>query len=63
MVNLAVLELALALLATEKLIAPFPIPFCPDVIVAQPALLAAIHAHPVWVVTLMLPVPPAAANV
>jgi hypothetical protein len=30
---------------------PFPLPLAPDVIVSHDALLLAVHAHPLWVVT------------
>ena len=41
---------------------PLPVPEAPDVIVIQPALLAAVHAQPLVVVTDTFPVPPAAAT-
>jgi len=43
-----------------KFTVPLPEPLAPLVIVSQLALLAAVHAHPVTVVTAVDPVPPAA---
>ena len=37
---------------------PLPVPGLPPVIVIQSALLTAVHAQPLWVVTLIVPVPP-----
>ena len=51
-----------ALAATEKFTTPLPEPLAPELIVIQESLLAAVHAHPVVVVTLTLPVPPGAAK-
>jgi hypothetical protein len=48
------------LAATEKFAAPLPEPLAPELIVIQASLLAAVHAQPVAVVTLTLPVPPEA---
>jgi hypothetical protein len=62
MVNVPVLEPVPGLLATENLTVPFPVPLWPDVMVTQPTLLVAVHAQPVWVVTLALPVPPPDPN-
>jgi hypothetical protein len=50
------------LAAALKLTVPFPVPFPPDVIVSQDALLAAVQAHPAPAVTLTLPVPPPAGT-
>ena len=41
---------------------PLPEPLAPDVIVMNELLLTAVQLHPVDVVTLTLPVPPAAAK-
>jgi hypothetical protein len=41
---------------------PFPDPFAPDVIVSHPALLPAIHEHPVGAETVTDPVPPEAVT-
>jgi hypothetical protein len=46
---------------TLKPTEPFPVPFAPDVIVSHDALLVAVHAHPVVVVTATVPAPPVAA--
>jgi hypothetical protein len=51
-----------ALAATEKFTAPPPEPLAPELIVIHAALLVAVHAHPVVVVTLTLPAPPEAAK-
>ena len=40
---------------TEKMTVPLPLPLLPEVMVIQEALLTAVHAHPLEVVTLMLP--------
>jgi hypothetical protein len=50
----------LVLAPTVKATVPLPVPVAPAVIVIQPALLVAVHAHPVPAVILTLPVPPAA---
>jgi len=50
------------LVATEKFATPEPEPLAPAVMVIQASLLAAVHAHPVTVVTFTLPVPPLAAK-
>lgn len=42
------------------MIVPLPDPFAPDEIVSHPALLAAIHEHPVGAETVTDPVPPEA---
>jgi hypothetical protein len=41
---------------------PLPVPLAPDVMVSQVALLAAVQVHPAPVVTLAVPVPPAAGT-
>ncbi len=46
--------------ATVNATAPFPLPFAPDVIVIQLALLVAAHAQPEPAVTAMDPEPPLA---
>ena len=48
--------------ATLKNAVPFPVPLAPPVTVIHEALLAAVHAQPAPAVTVLLPVPPAAAN-
>ena len=46
------------LAATAKATVPLPLPLLPEVICTQPALLTALHAQLLWVVTLTLPLPP-----
>jgi hypothetical protein len=46
-----------------NLTAPLPLPLAPDVIVIQGTSLAAVHAHPVNVLTFTVPGPPAAKTV
>jgi len=46
--------------ATEYFTMPLPVPLLPEVIDTQDAALLAVHAHPLGVVTLMLPVTPLA---
>ena len=41
---------------------PLPVPLAPPVTVIHAALLAAVHAHPAPAVTVLLPLPPAAAK-
>jgi hypothetical protein len=41
--------------ATEYVSVPFPVPLPPDVMDIQDAPLVAVQAHPVWVVTAMVP--------
>ena len=53
---------ATVLVATLKPTVPLPDPVAPLVTVIQVALLAALHAHPVPAVTVLLPVPPDAVN-
>jgi hypothetical protein len=48
--------------ATSKVTEPLPDPVAPAVTVIQAALLAAVHAHPVAAVTVLLPVPADAVN-
>ena len=48
--------------ATLKPTVPDPDPDAPDVTVIQEALLVAFHTHPPAVATVLVPVPPAAAN-
>jgi hypothetical protein len=43
------------LAATLKPVVPFPDPLLPEVIVSHDALLLAVHAHPLVVVTATLP--------
>jgi hypothetical protein len=50
------------LAATEKLTTPLPDPLAPAVTLMNPALLIAVHAQPVAVVTLTVPLPPADAK-
>jgi hypothetical protein len=54
----AVPVFARALKPTE----PLPVPFAPELIVSHGALLVAVHAHPLAVVTATVPVPPDAAT-
>ncbi len=49
--------------ATENCTVPLPLPLAPAVMVIQASLLAAVHAHPVAVVTLTEPDPPPAGTV
>ena len=49
--------------STVKATVPLPLPVAPDVIARKVALLVAVHAHPVAVVTGTDPVPPVAPNV
>jgi len=44
-------------MATENCVTPAPLPLAPAVMVIQESLLVAVHAQPVAVVTLTLPVP------
>jgi hypothetical protein len=46
------------LAATLKVTVPLPEPLAPAVTVSQVALLVAVHAHPLDVVTVNEPVPP-----
>jgi hypothetical protein len=55
-VSVPVLELVLVLAATEYATVPEPVPLAPDVIVIQDTPLEAVHAHPLVVVTLAVPV-------
>ena len=48
--------------ATLKPALPDPVPLAPLVTVIHGALLVAVHAQPDNVVTVLLPLPPAAAN-
>jgi hypothetical protein len=47
-----------ALVATEKLVEPLPVPLAPDVIVIQLSLLAAVQGQVEFTVTDTDPVPP-----
>ena len=47
--------------ATENCVVPLPLPLAPEVTVIQAALLVAVQAQPVAVVTLTKPDPPLAA--
>ena len=51
-----------AFAATLKPTLPDPFPDPPEVTVIHAALLVAFHVHPAAAVTVLLPVPPAAAN-
>lgn len=62
MVDAAIRGDVAALAATEKTTVPLPVPAPPEVMDIQGAALAAVHAHPLCVVTLTFPVPPPAAN-
>src|SRR5436190_18511178 len=62
MVSVPVRELVPVLAATVKATLPLPVRLLPPVKVIQLALLATVHAHPLVVVTVVLPVPPAAAT-
>ena len=48
--------------ATVYWTVPDPVPLTPEVMLIQPALLVAVHAHPSAGVTAMAPVPPALLN-
>mgnify|MGYP001169991032 CR=1 FL=1 len=48
----------LALLPAVYATVPFPLPLLPEVIVAQPTLLVAVHAHPPGAFSFSLPHPP-----
>jgi hypothetical protein len=61
-VTVAVRVDVVVLAAVTNVTAPLPVPVAPVETVTHPALLAAVHAHPAVVVTLMVPEPPAAAN-
>jgi hypothetical protein len=60
-VSAALRALLVVFAATLKPTLPGPLPVAPLVTVSQAALLAAVHAHPVGVVTLTLELPPADA--
>ena len=62
MVSVPVRELVPVLAATVKATLPLPVRLLPPVKVIQLALLATVHAHALVVVTVVLPVPPAAAT-
>src|SRR5439155_1028563 len=62
MVSVPVRELVPVLAATVKATLPLPVRLLPPVKVIQLALLATVHAHPLVVVTVVLPVPPAATT-
>jgi len=62
MVSIPVRELAPVFCAAEYVTVPLPVMLPDDVMVIQPALLAAVHAHPVPAVTLTLPDPPEAGT-
>jgi hypothetical protein len=51
-----------ALVATEKLVEPLPVPLAPELIVIQPSLLMAVHTQPEGAVTLTAPGPPESAK-
>jgi hypothetical protein len=53
---------AVVLAATVKVTVPFPDPDAPPVTAIHVTLLAAVHAHPAAVVTVLVPVPPDATN-
>lgn len=52
-----------ALAATAKVTVPAPTPAAPVLTVIQEALLTAVHVQPVPALTVVLPLPPAAASV
>jgi hypothetical protein len=62
MVNVPVRALVVVLAATVKPTLPLPVPLLPVWMLIQLALLVAVHAHPLVVVTVVLPVPPVAAT-
>ncbi len=51
-------ELESVLASTEYATAPLPLAALPEVTLTQLTLLVAVHAHPFWVETLKLPLPP-----
>jgi hypothetical protein len=51
---------AVGLAATVKVTVPFPDPDAPPVTAIHVTLLAAVHAHPAAVVTVLVPLPPEA---
>ncbi len=55
-IEAAVLEDAVVFAATEYFTVPLPVPLLTEVMETQDASLFAVHAHPVCVVTLTLPV-------
>ena len=55
-VSVPVRELVLVLAAIEYATVPEPVPLAPDVIVIHDTLLDAVHAHPLVVVTVAVPV-------
>jgi hypothetical protein len=55
-------EVVPVLAATVKLTLPLPVLLLPPVKVIQLALLVTVHVHPLVVVTVVLPVPPAATT-
>jgi hypothetical protein len=61
-VRVAVRAAAFLFCGALKVTVPLPVPLAPDVMVSQVALLVAVQVHPVPVVTLAVPVPPAAAT-
>ena len=61
-VTLVVLEAASVLAETEYVTVPLPVPFAPEVIVTHDATLAVVQLQVLEVVTVRLPVPPAAVN-
>jgi hypothetical protein len=54
--------LAVLFAATVNETVPVPLPFAPEVITMNAALLAAVHAQPASVVTVRLPAPPPDGN-
>jgi hypothetical protein len=61
-VNVAVRAAAVVLVAVVNVTVAEPVPLAGET-VTQVALLAAVHAHPVRLVRLTVPLPPAAATV
>ena len=61
-VRFAVREAPVVFAATEKLTTPLPVPEAPEVMVRNAALLLAVHAQPLFVVTVMDADPPAAGE-
>ena len=62
MVQLVVLEPEPVLAETEYLTVPLPVPLAPDVIVTQDTGVAVVQLQVLEVVTVTLPVPPAAVG-
>ena len=60
MVAVPVRDVVAVLAATARATVPLPLPLAPLVTVSHDAVLAAVHAQPVWLVTATLAASPAA---